>query len=75
MCIRDRCTIYYTGWYKMKFKGDAVYNNSVAGIVTSMKTNYVVRIAGKEVCDCPFTLFDSLCADNCSDIRWAQIQK
>ena len=59
----------------MKFKGDAVYDNSVAGIVTSMKTNYVVRISGKEVCDFPFTFVAPLGADNCSDIRWAQIQK
>ena len=53
----------------MEFKGVAFDDDRMAGVVSSVESNYVIRIAGKEISDFTFAFIAPLSADNDGDFR------
>ena len=53
----------------MKFEGGAIHDDGVTGIVSAVKSDDIVGIAGKEVCDLSFAFVAPLGADDCGDFR------
>ena len=53
----------------MELKGVAIYNDGVSGVVTTVKTDHVVRIASKEISYLSFAFVAPLGANDYSDIR------
>ena len=53
----------------MKFEGVAIDNDGMAGVVAAVKTDHVVRFAGKEIGNLSLALVTPLGADDCGYFR------